>query len=121
MKRLVIITCLLLGSHVAGAADQQQIDWAGGPGAMPGNWSNTFANSDNIAWRSKPGRISLGSVITDKRAQEIIAASADIPADIAVGDLDGDGVDDLVVTRPKIDPFNPVGALYWYKRNVNGS
>jgi len=91
-----------------------QTDWSGGPG-VPGPlplWTGSFESCIDIAWRPLTGRLSLPIRPLETARQSVIATDADRPTSVAIGDLDGDGLDDVITSDPIYD--TDVGAIYWY-------
>lgn len=116
MKQNLFILLLILYSNALLAANQTQTDWSGGKDpSITTSWGNTFDASSNIAWRGKTGQTSLTTQLTDKKLETIIAGDAQRPYGIAVGDLVGDGVNEVLTLHPTIDPFDVKGAIYFWQ------
>jgi plastocyanin len=100
-----------------------QGDWSGGPGVPgpSGIWGESFDSSNGVAWRSIESQLSLSSDPRPEPLGSSIAFDAGLPNSIAAGDLNGDGLDDVLTTDP-IYNFNPsLGAIYWWQRQEDGT
>ena len=101
----------------ARAVTLSQSDWSGGTG-NPGpalRWESAFARESGVAWRSLPGQLALAGNLRGQPIREVVAEDADLPRGAATGDLKGDGRTDLVIGDPVTNPFEPVGAIYWWR------
>lgn len=118
-------TILFAFGPPAAAAQQMQMqtDWSGGAGEVGPvlEWNNRFNAQTNIAWRSIEGQLALSAIPRDLPIEEIIRDDADHPRTIAAGDINGDGVDEVIVADPVYDIYNDLGAIYWYQQNLNGA
>ena len=102
-----------------------QSDWSNGSTTdIANDWEAEFSSSSNINWRGKAGQISLSTTITNTIQQNIIAGDAQRPYGIAVGDLSGNGYDEVLTTHPTITagvyPFDDPrsqGAIYMWRLN----
>ncbi|MHC4233596.1 MAG: FG-GAP repeat domain-containing protein [Planctomycetota bacterium] len=103
-------------------AQSGQTDWTGGPGeAGPVmEWTDRFQAANDIAWRSIADQIALASTPLGTPQMHIVAANAEHPASVAVGDIDGDGVNDIVSPDYVTDIINDLGAIYWWRLNEQG-
>jgi len=102
-----------------------QTDWSGGSTTnIASDWDAQFSSNSNINWRGKPGQISLSATITNNIQQNIITGDAQLPYGIAVGDLTGNGFDEVLTTHPTItagvyrfDDPRSQGAIYMWRLN----
>jgi plastocyanin len=100
-----------------------QTDWSEGPGE-PGpvhDWSKRFDNWENSAWRAIEGQLSLSSIPRLPPPQVTVTDDAGKPNSVGVGDLNGDGQDDILSTDPVYDLWNNRGAVYWWQLLENGT
>ncbi len=124
--RLVTLLWALSALALAATATAQvarQTDWSGGPGETgpvpdPGD---RFDTSSDIAWLSFPGRVALAGDIVPNPVESVVSDDAGLSRQVSSGDLDGDGRDELVSVDPTTDPFNPVGAIWWWDRASDGT
>lgn len=123
-SRFITITSLFVSGLIfTGVAESGEIqtDWSGGP-ALPGpvsQWTDRFDSTADLSWRAIPGQLTLAAQPRDQVQQTVIAPDADHPSRIAFGDLDGDGIGDVIQSDPLIGPFDPDnlrGAIYWWRR-----
>ncbi len=117
---LLALTCV---APVGAQAPHVQTDWSGGAGTQGPvqPWGNRFQASDDVAWRPLAGQIALRSTPRPAPLQNVIAGDAGHPKSVAVGDIDGDGVNDIVSPQPVTDISNDLGAVYWWRRQANGT
>jgi len=102
-----------------------QTDWSEGSTTnIASDWDAQFNSHSNINWRGKAGQISLSATITNNIQQDIIAGDAQLPYGIAVGDLTGDGRDEVLTTHPSLyvsgksfDDPDSQGAIYMWQFN----
>lgn len=117
MNTTAILAGLLTPALVLAGPTHTQTDWSAGPGT-PGPvtaWQSAFASESAAAWRPIPGQFTLAATPRPNSVQHIINHDEDIPVRACVGDLDGDGVNDLIVADPLTDPFADVGDIRWYR------
>lgn len=116
------LQCLLIAAGAAG--DQpMQTDWSGGPGE-PGpvlEWADGFQAGDGIAWRSVTGQIALESTPLENPVQTFIQGDAEHPHSVAVGDIDGDGLNDVISPDAVTDIALDLGAIYWWRATGDGT
>ena len=91
----LLVTCSALLSSVA-----SQTDWSGGPGAEGPvtDWSSCFYDSEEIAWLSIPGQLCLSSSVLNSPVQHMLSMTYAGAYCARVGDLNGDGLYDIVAT-----------------------
>ncbi len=116
---IVLSTCLCCAPAL-GQVVETQSDWCGGPdvfGPVP-HWGNQFLSASDTAWRSISGQLALAGTPLEPPVQRVIAADAGMPHNCAVGDVDGDGVVDVL----SVDPLSsyPHGGVFWWKRQSPG-
>lgn len=115
MKALVGVP-ILAAACLAGAVSTQS-GWVDGPG-IPGpvtSWDDSFFDCNGIAWLSVPGRISLASVPLDSPVRHDLSLSFDGCYSAAVGDANGDGLNDLAATA-----FNGNALCLWISNGQGG-
>jgi hypothetical protein len=105
-----------------GLAQSVQTDWVGGPGELGpvAEWTDQFQVSNNIAWRTFNGQLALASTPLESPPMHIIAGNAEHPDSVAVGDIDGDGRNDIVSPDYVTDIYEDLGAIYWWRLNEDG-
>jgi hypothetical protein len=113
------VACAILAPPAFG---YEQTDWSGGPGVMgpATEWADTFLGGDDVAWRSIADQLALASSARTDPLMTVIAQDADIPHGIAAADINGDGLTDVLSTAPVTDPFDDIGAVYWWQRIGEG-
>ena len=123
INRIGILAAVLAGFTTGTLAAELQTDWSGGPGVSGPvmNWSDRFDTSTDIAWRSIAGQTALASTPLGTANQSIIAGDANQPVSIATGDLNHDGLVDIVTADPVYDVFGHRGAIYWWVHRLNGT
>lgn len=127
--------CVIFASHfylfstVILAQDintNDQTDWTGGASENPDtpvpDWLNQFSNSDQLSWRAIAGQIALSSRNwRDVPIRNVIVKYASRPKTIAIEDIDGDMLDDIISSDPVYDIYNNKGSVLWWKRTPSGS
>lgn len=122
--RLTLFAAAAITSAAAAQDAFVQSDWAGGPG-QPGpvsHWADSFASTTGLSWQSIPDQVCLEATPLAEPVQTIFASDANLPRSVNTGDIDGDGIVDVI----HVDPIytNPLverkGAVYWWKRSPNG-
>jgi len=106
---------LAAGAH----AESVQTDWKGGdgvPGPVP-SFEDRYDVGD-LGGRPVPGQLALPTAPRASYPLAVIAADSDRPTRIAIADVDGDGVTDILATDPLISPFDPDvkrGGIYLWR------
>ncbi len=119
-----VFACVaLVGASAATAqtGGEVQDDWSGGPGAAGPviEWGSTFDSSSGVSWRTLPGRLSLAGDLLPAPVESIIADNPGGPRQVAVGDFDADGADEVVSSHPVTD-LN-TGSIFLWKLEADGS
>ncbi len=121
--RLTVGIAVLWTFTLTLAGPVTQTDWSAG-GQVDGpvlHWNGSFADQSGVAWRSVEGQIALAGSQRGQAVRVVVDENADLPRGAAAGDFDGDGRTDIVIGDPVTDPFNPIGAIYWWHAEANGS
>ena len=100
-----------------------QSDWSEGPVAGPAarHWGSGFAQSTDMAWLTMAGQLTPAAVRVPTPLETVVAPDAGRPNSVATGDVDGDGLADIITTDPVYDIVNDLGAVYWWKLEKDGS
>jgi len=128
MTRWLILAFLALIATIPATAQDSfsvQSDWSGGAGAMGPveEWSDTFAVSNGLSWRSIPGRLVLSSTPLISPVSHALADDADGAIKIYSADVDLDRDTDIVTVSywaDRIDLFLNDGASPpgWDRRTI---
>ena len=117
-----LVICLICPAS-SGQVYETQTDWSGGPAVFGPvqQWNREFLSATETAWRPIPGQLALACTPLDQPIQHIIVGDADHSQHCGVGDVNGDGVVDVLTADPVTDVFNELGAVYWWQRHGDGS
>ena|GEM_PF-4108634 len=66
---------------------------------------------------ANPGRLSLPISILGTPVQDVIAAQAHGPSSVHAGDIDGDGIDDVIHSASVGNLPPPMGYISWWKHS----
>jgi hypothetical protein len=97
-------SAVLAGAVVLGSLSTQS-GWSDGPGT-PGpvmSWGSAFHEGETVAWMSVAGQLALSSVALDDPVRHDLSLSFGGCYSACIGDVNGDGLNDLAATAFNAD------------------
>ena len=96
MKTSIVLSMIL--TVVCIAAQAVQSDWTLGSGTTgpTGNWGSCFDSCQDISWLAVPGQLALASVQLEETVFHAVDNSFEGAYTVDVGDLNGDGLNDII-------------------------